>query len=142
MFKCTECGHIFDEPKMWSEKHEDGLPYETLSACPNCGEHFEEAKQCEICGGWFTKDDLTMGVCDECISEYSAYKDCKYVFDGETAEVKIDYLASVLLDESTINDILKRYLAERLSDADCTEVIEADKTWFAEKLVEKMKGDK
>jgi hypothetical protein len=136
MFKCTECGYLFDEPDTWKEPHG-----EILGGCPCCAGHFDEACQCELCGDWFTEDELTMGVCDECINEYSAYKDCKDVFEGETAEAKIDYLAYMLLDEATINDILRRYLAERLSDADCTEAIEADKSWFVEKLVEKMKGD-
>lgn len=143
MFKCEECGMVFDEPNIYKEKHGlDAPPYEIFSECPFCGGHFVEAEKCELCGEWNVPRELTMGVCDECIYGYKLYKRCKNVFDGETAEVKIDYLASVLLDERTINDILKRYLAERLNHADCTEAIEADKSWFAEMLVKKTKGDK
>lgn len=37
MYKCRECGCVFEEPRNWVERH--GLecgPYEEWSACPNC----------------------------------------------------------------------------------------------------------
>ena len=36
-YKCRECGHEFDEPKKWVERH--GFthgPFERWSGCPNC----------------------------------------------------------------------------------------------------------
>ena len=37
MYKCRECGCVFEEPRSWVERHgfEYG-PYEEWSACPNC----------------------------------------------------------------------------------------------------------
>lgn len=36
-YKCRECGHIFEEPHRWVERHgfTDGM-YEHWSACPRC----------------------------------------------------------------------------------------------------------
>lgn len=36
-YKCRECGHEFDEPKKWVERH--GFthgPFEHWSGCPHC----------------------------------------------------------------------------------------------------------
>ena len=37
MYKCRECGCVFEEPRSWVERHgfEYG-PFEEWSACPNC----------------------------------------------------------------------------------------------------------
>ena len=37
MYKCRECGCVFEEPRNWVERHgfEYG-PFEEWSACPNC----------------------------------------------------------------------------------------------------------
>ena len=37
MYKCRECGCVFEEPRNWVERHgfEQG-PFEEWSACPNC----------------------------------------------------------------------------------------------------------
>ena len=137
MFKCCECGLIFDEPYVWTESYG-----QKFSGCPHCHSYFEEAEMCKSCGEWCTPDELTSGVCDTCIYELKEYVNCKDIFEGETISADIDYLAYVLLGEATINDILKKYLSERLNNADCTEAIEEDKMRFAELMVEKMKGDK
>lgn len=37
MYKCRECGCVFEEPHCWVERHgfTDGL-YEEWAACPSC----------------------------------------------------------------------------------------------------------
>lgn len=46
MFKCNECGEIFEDPEQRQEYMGEfwGMPaYETFSYCPNCGsEEFDE----------------------------------------------------------------------------------------------------
>lgn len=45
MFKCCECGCIFEEPKSWQESRGEfwGIPCsETMYGCPNCEGDFEE----------------------------------------------------------------------------------------------------
>ena len=68
MFKCLDCGRIFDEPSTYEEHHPYGMGYatETFGCCPYCNGNFEEAKQCEGCGDFFTKDELCNGFCEEC----------------------------------------------------------------------------
>ena len=55
MYKCEECGHIFEdgEQVQWVEMH--GFVYgngEELSGCPICNGAYEEIKPCKICGSY------------------------------------------------------------------------------------------
>ena len=62
MFKCIECGHIFEdgEQARWTETHG-----EVWECCPICKGAYEEIEPCKICG---TYDH-------ECQEEYC--EDCK-----------------------------------------------------------------
>lgn len=69
MFKCTECGRVFEEPAEWEESRGEywGVPCtETMYGCPYCGGYFEEAKECEECGEWRLREELTDGLCECC----------------------------------------------------------------------------
>ena len=70
MYKCNNCGFIFEEPFEISTTYEayygvySLFSYHTpltLYVCPNCndGDDLEELEQCEICGEWFNQEDLT-----------------------------------------------------------------------------------
>lgn len=93
MYKCAECGHVFDEPYLYQEPHG-----ETTECCPRCmGGGFQAAQQCGRCGSWHLEEDLFGGVCRDCLVEsitpeaaeryaydrgrdrdfYEAYLDCK-----------------------------------------------------------------
>lgn len=57
MYKCMECGHLFEEgeQKTWKEDRGEywGSPcYEEISGCPLCGEAYEVAVACKKCGGY------------------------------------------------------------------------------------------
>ena len=74
MFKCTDCGHIFEdgEQRTFVERHPygDTTADEYFSVCPVCGGEYEEAKSCECCGGAFLEDELIGGYyCDECLRD-------------------------------------------------------------------------
>ena len=56
---------------------------------------------------------------------------------GETEEVEINALVASILDPSDINQILVEYIRKNLPDADCSEFIDYDKEWFAERILEK-----
>lgn len=64
MYKCKECGHIFEEgeEKKWTEPHG-----EKLKGCPICFGAFEEAEQCKICGGYSL--EMEDGFCQECLAD-------------------------------------------------------------------------
>ena len=72
MYKCTECGAIFEYPASWEESRGEcfGFPaYETMYGCPKCRGDFEEAKECEECGEWHFRDELDDGLCKSCQEE-------------------------------------------------------------------------
>ena len=63
MYKCIECGEIFDEPeKVRFELFRiDGVPqYGYDHACPCCGrvDEMEMVDKCDECGEYFRKDEL------------------------------------------------------------------------------------
>lgn len=81
MFKCNECGYVFDEPKEFYEGHGfDSGPQEKWSVCPRCKESgFEEIEEvtCSRCGEVILKDETRLGdhlewLCDVC------YEDMNY----------------------------------------------------------------
>ena len=76
MFKCCECGHLFEdgEQAVWEEKHGfiDG-PFEKWSGCPLCKSDYEEVHQCKECGDWHYEDELYGGWCEKCLRETIDY---------------------------------------------------------------------
>ena len=76
MYKCTECGNLFEEGEqaVWEETHGlDSPPYETWSGCPVCKGDYEEVYQCEQCGDWHTDDELYDSRCEKCLRETINY---------------------------------------------------------------------
>ena len=72
MFKCVDCGHVFEVPKTWKEVHDEFMifpAYEDMSGCPKCEGYYEEVVECEGCDKWFTKEELTDGLCEDCRTE-------------------------------------------------------------------------
>ena len=74
MYKCLDCGEIFDEPASVRETHgfTDGLA-ETFYMCPYCNGDYEEAKQCQECEEWHTENELYYGWCEKCLRETINY---------------------------------------------------------------------
>ena len=76
MYKCTECGNLFEEGEQatWEERHGlDSPPYEKFSGCPVCRGGYEEVYQCEECGDWHSDDELYEGWCEKCLRETINY---------------------------------------------------------------------
>ena len=71
MYKCVDCGHIFEEGDQ-AEWYEDrgeycGIPCgELMTGCPKCHGYYEEATECKECGEWFLEDELHDGLCESC----------------------------------------------------------------------------
>ena len=72
-FVCVECGHVFETPATYGEKH--GLetpPYEHMRTCPNCGGAFCKATVCDGCGEVITSEYVRINngscYCDNCFS--------------------------------------------------------------------------
>lgn len=140
-YRCHECDRRFEDPDIITESHgfNDGIA-EERGVCPFCKGYFEEMHKCVICGEYFTDDELTAGVCDECIYEHDTNHMVCYEFGRLQSEsIKINsFLVSVFTEEQ-INEILYNRMMEmsRIISISCYEFIESDKVWFAEKLIEK-----
>lgn len=139
-YECTECGFCFDEPDIIEEQHGcDTPPYEKIGVCPRCHGYFEEVYECKICGEHFTDDELSGGVCDACIYEEVNLDRC-FKFGAECEEsVPINGFIASVLDPDQINYILMQKIKEaaEIIPIDITEFIDSDKSWIAEKLLEK-----
>ena len=70
MFKCCECGHLFEEGEQarWTEEHG-----EKWDGCPLCRGGYEEVHQCKECDEWHTEDELYEGWCEKCLRETINY---------------------------------------------------------------------
>ncbi len=145
MYKCLDCGHIFEygEESIRRESRGEfgGTPcFEEMIGCPLCGGDYEETIPCAICGSEHLEDELNGGVCDDCIDEYRKdFNSCYEISMGETTEIKINSLLASLFDVGDIEQILKEYIRDRWQDIDCSQFIDEDISWFGERLAEEVK---
>ena len=144
-YKCLECGNIFEsgEEKVHYERlHPDYPICEEFRSCPACGGEYEEAVQCHGCGGYFLEDELTEGLCSECVDDLAR----EYRYDvralarishyDEPCEVKISRLLACMFDDDEINAILERELlkAADIIKVDCSRYIDEDREQFIKTL--------
>lgn len=98
MYKCIECGHIFDEGEqdIIREYHSEipGGFYEEFTSCPLCGGDYEEAVFCEECGGAFLPDELIDGYyCKECLRKaLNAETFLDFATTGVDSQTEVDTL--------------------------------------------------
>ena len=61
MYKCVECGNLFEdgEQAFWKEAHG-----ESFTGCPLCKGNYEEIKPCKICGTYL--HDFDEDYCEHC----------------------------------------------------------------------------
>ena len=65
-YVCADCGSLFDDPLVVHPSD----PYDTTRHCPYChSENFDEAVECECCGGIYTNDLTINGVCKDCVDQ-------------------------------------------------------------------------
>ena len=144
MFICKDCGSVFECPDYTEENVGEywGQPaFQAIDLCPYCHcDEFEEARKCEICGEWKPEDDMECDVCYDCMNEHKYDFDyCESLCGDETEAVQINALYASLLTPRQIDMILRRELkqANAIQPLDCTEFIDSDRTWFADKMIEK-----
>ena len=148
MYKCLECGHIFDEGEqaVWKEPRGEycGSPcYEEVVGCPVCRGCYEETHRCVICGSEHILDELADGeVCDDCLD------DCKYDFErcyeiskNDVEKVEINSLLATVFDAGDIEQILLEHIKRNKLRIDCSEYIDKDRYWFAQELGKEVKGE-
>lgn len=133
MYVCLECGHVFDDDfSVWTEPHG-----ERRCGCPSCRGEFEEAVECEICGGYFADSDLNSGVCEFCIEDLGNNLEvCYEISKDEKEDIKINAFLAAVLSAEEIEEVLIDYLKNNKPNIDCKGFINQDIGWFAEKLKE------
>lgn len=145
MLICDDCKRVFERPNGVREKVGEywGQPaYQTVDVCPFChSDSISEAVKCEICGEYYTRDEMDGDVCDGCLYTYRFDLDTCEKFcesDNCSSSVKISDLVVSLLSEAEINEILITHLkeADKISRVDCKSFIDEDKEWFGEKVKE------
>lgn len=147
MYKCVECGNLFEEGEevVWEESRGEfwGSPCsETLSGCPVCKGNYEETIPCKICGSHNFEDEFVDGVCEECISEYKTdFSKCYSLVKDEKQDFKINPIFISLLGDA-IDEILAEYVKNEMPNIDCSEFVDEDKIWFVGKMLEVKKNEK
>lgn len=146
MFKCLECGHIFDDGEQGTRSESRGEFWgesctETISCCPICKGDYEETEKCEICGGEHFPDELTDGICEECIKNYETVETCYKVGKSEKETVKINCFLAETFAAEEIEKILIDILRKGEHDVDCAKFVKNDKYWFIDSLKEVLKNE-
>lgn len=124
MYKCLECGSVFETPKTCTENL---APYgefnnssfdHQYSACPHCDGEYEEAVQCEECEEYFFENDLVGNLCTTCLSERT--EDIKVGMFIETLD-KVFYNRSIrrIVD---IDDDFIIYLDKSINDIEYVDI--------------------
>jgi hypothetical protein len=140
MYKCYDCGHIFEEGEQL--KTGDGWNEPILELCPICGGAFDDAKICSHCGGQFLEDELEEGFCEDCaneaIEEYSFnhITELYLMASNEKEEVELNAFIASMFSPSQINELLLRELvkSDKMKNVDCSHFVKSDKNWFLEKI--------
>ena len=140
LMKCNR-GHLFEEEDkaVWIETYGEFQEEET--GCPYCYENYEEAKHCFLCGRHYTEDELTEGVCDDCLNSFNNNIDvCFEVGSKESKDIALNSMLVELFNSEQIEEILLRELKEA-GKIDCSAFINSDKEWFVENLLEYLNKD-
>lgn len=75
MFICCDCENVFDEPKIFIQRHGlDTPPYEQYAGCPYCGGVFIATYKCDACNKWIIGPYIKLNsgerICEECYTTY------------------------------------------------------------------------
>lgn len=86
MYKCDECGNVFDDPSWESERLGEAI--NNYCACPFCkSDLISEAVMCERCQEYTTSE-----ICDECKAELTEKMMVFEKWAGLTHNTFIDWL--------------------------------------------------
>ena len=120
MYKCVECGHVFDDEDV-KRLREDrgechGVPaYEEYCVCPACNGDIDEAKICKCCYEYFLNDEMEDDFCMSCIEKKAEdFNFALFAYSEERESVSINGLLAGLFENFEIERILIDYYKEQL----------------------------
>lgn len=136
MYKCIDCGHLFDEGEQTTWKEDYG---EQFCGCPICKGDFEKTEKCKSCDAEHLESELIYGFCPECWTNFENDKELSYRLGGkEKTQVKLNSFLLSVFCEQDIEEILWEKV-KQMQNVDCKKFIEEDKIWFAEQMEEVLK---
>lgn len=146
MFKCYDCGEIFEESELAELKYHladyGNTPvYDTIYVCPHCGrDNYYEVRQCEECGEWCATDsDIDVSnhigdtVCEACLNATSV--DIAYqigAIEGKQS-VQLNSFLAFAFTPGDIEAILMETLRKNAGTS-VEEYVRSDASWFEEQL--------
>ena len=148
-FVCYDCGHIFEDGEQ-AHRNENRGEYwgspcsEDVSCCPLCGGEYAESVPCDICGSEHLEEELSGGVCDECIDKYKYNIDmCHKIGSNDTDKVELNCFLASMFDKGEIEEILFEELKKKEDlEVDCEKFINYNRSWFGERLLEELEKEK
>jgi hypothetical protein len=148
-YKCISCGHIFEDGEQGSYQEymgeHFGFPaYDTFYCCPICKGDYEKTVPCEICGSEHLEDELSGGVCDDCIESAKNLKDCVSVGKYKKETIRLNGFFGEVFNQNEIEQILSEYISQMKCDDSkrlFEKYIDSDKEWFGEMLVKEVKSN-
>lgn len=109
MYKCLECGRVFEQTHNYRERHG-----ERFRCCPYCNGDFAEAMQCDDCGEWFYQDELYHDRhCEKCLTERVTYDSFLGFLEDGTPDLLDDFFfGDVWGVEAAVSGDKSRMLAD------------------------------
>lgn len=151
MYKCYDCGHIFDkgEEEKWFEvvgEYGGRSCLEELVGCPLCRGQFGVTEKCAICGSEHLSHVLHGDVCDECVDLYKHDIDICFEIGKKYKEsIELNCFLSSVFSKEEIEEILLQHLKESpnqdVVESDCEKFVFADVDWFAGQLAKEVRNN-
>lgn len=124
MYKCDDCGCVFDEPGTYRETVEFISQYDTAEweypCCPRCCSYqFDDVWECKICGEYYHEGETYCETVDKCYCEECIIKEMTSDYDLfkqflKAADVEKDFYIDFVFNSATegISDELL-YIAKK-----------------------------
>lgn len=101
MYKCLDCGYIFEDGEhvIYRERHGFSYgPYEEFHVCPICGGDIEKTEQCIDCEGEFLAEELICGRCKDCLENAVNYESfLEFATTGTDDQTEVDVIEDFVL---------------------------------------------
>lgn len=137
MYKCLECGHIFEDGEQNIIKEDHGLSggfYEEFACCPVCNGDFVEVFNCDKCNKVMEKDNLYDGLCLDCLEASATFSNLyQFLKENELLHVFMCEKFFEMPCPSSVSDkflacLDELFLRQKANDLLC------DKTYFLDML--------
>lgn len=117
MYRCIDCGEIFEEPTSWEEQEEfwGARVGREESGCPFCKGDYEEVYQCDECGEWYTEDEYNLenDICNDCMTKEIESIDMETLLETAYKAGTLKDVVDVLLSPLEQYDMIKRELKDK-----------------------------